>query len=127
MGLTITVVKKDSNAITLSITGQIDSNTVKDFDRQISTAANEPTKAVILDLAQTEYINSAAIAAVCKAKNALKRRNAQLIMINLQPQIEKVFEIMHLLPTLNVFKNTAELDEYLDKIQKEFIDQQQTD
>jgi len=31
--------------------------------------------------------------------------------------VEKAFEVMELLPTLNIFKDVQELDEYLTKIQ----------
>ena len=38
--------------------------------------------------------------------------------MNLQPQIRKVFDIVSALPTMQVFKNIEELDEYLDVMQK---------
>ena len=38
--------------------------------------------------------------------------------MNLQPQIQKVFDILKAIPTLKVFANIRELDQYLDLMQK---------
>jgi hypothetical protein len=38
--------------------------------------------------------------------------------MNLQPQIQKVFDILKAIPSLKVFANIQELDEYLDLMQK---------
>ena len=41
--------------------------------------------------------------------------------MNLQPQIEKVFEIIKALPDQRIFKDIEELDRYLDRMQKKVI------
>ena len=38
--------------------------------------------------------------------------------MNLQPQIQKVFDILKAIPSLKVFASIEELDNYLDKMQK---------
>jgi hypothetical protein len=43
--------------------------------------------------------------------------SGNLVIINLQPQGEKVFEILRLIPVLEVFASKEELDEYLLKVQ----------
>jgi len=43
-------------------------------------------------------------------------------MMNLQPQVKKAFEIMNLIPNLNVFEDEKELDEYLAKVQQRITD-----
>jgi anti-anti-sigma regulatory factor len=57
-----------------------------------------------------------------KAKTSLARRGGELVLTNLQPQVEKVFEIVRLLPALGVFQNQQELDEYLETIQHRIMD-----
>ena len=69
-------------------------------------------------MAQVDFITSSGVGTITKAKKTLDQRGADLAMINLQPQVQKVFEIMDLLPTLNVFENTEELDEYLTRVQR---------
>ena len=46
-----------------------------------------------------------------------------IFMINVQPQVKKVFEIMQLGPVLNVFESVQELDEYLEKIQDRIVEE----
>ena len=40
------------------------------------------------------------------------------MFMHLQPQIKKVFDILNALPSLQVFASVAELDSYLDAMQK---------
>ncbi len=40
------------------------------------------------------------------------------MFMHLQPQIRKVFDILNALPTLRVFSNIQEMDQYLDTMQK---------
>jgi anti-anti-sigma factor len=65
-----------------------------------------------------EFMSSVGVGLINDTKNKLKAKNAEFAMINLQPAIKKVFEIMSLLPTLNVFESVEELDDYLGKIQR---------
>jgi len=41
-----------------------------------------------------------------------------MVFINLQPQIQKVFDILKAIPSLKVFASIQELDRYLDLMQK---------
>ena len=53
-----------------------------------------------------------------QTKKALKATNGRIVFINLQPQIQKVFDILKAIPSLKVFANIQELDQYLDLMQK---------
>jgi hypothetical protein len=48
----------------------------------------------------------------------LDKGNGKIIFMHLQRQIKKVFEILNALPTLQVFSNIQELDDYLDAMQR---------
>ena len=88
------------------------------MDEEICSILTETTKTLVLDLAGVDFITSAGIGIIAKAKASLKQKGGDLAMINLQPQIIKVFEIMRLLPVLNVFASKEELDEYLGRVQR---------
>jgi len=45
-----------------------------------------------------------------------------LLLINAQPQIKKVFEIINALPSLAIFKDVEELDNYLTSMQQSVIE-----
>jgi sigma-B regulation protein RsbU (phosphoserine phosphatase) len=53
---------------------------------------------------------------------SLMRNYGDLAILNPQPQVRKVFDIMKLLPAMNVFANIKELDEYLTRIQKQVVE-----
>jgi anti-anti-sigma regulatory factor len=48
----------------------------------------------------------------------MEARNGSLLLVNVQPQVQKVFDIVKALPSQSVFKSVAELDEYLDYMQR---------
>ncbi|MBU1232920.1 MAG: anti-sigma factor antagonist, partial [Proteobacteria bacterium] len=57
------------------------------------------------------------------AKKKLKALGGQLGLLNLQPQIQKVFDIIKALPSFQIFDSTAELDRYLTAIQKKVLEE----
>jgi anti-anti-sigma factor len=118
MGLTVKIKQTDSGTVTVSPTGSLDSETYRLLDVEIGGVLAEPIETLVLDLANVDFITSSGVGVITKAKTMLSQRGADLAMTNLQPQVEKVFEIMDLLPMLNVFANTEELDEYLGKVQR---------
>ncbi|NLI33918.1 MAG: hypothetical protein GX422_14245 [Deltaproteobacteria bacterium] len=46
-------------------------------------------------------------------------------MMNLQPQIKRVFEIINALPSLQIFSSIQELDDYLTEMQRQTIQETQ--
>ena len=88
---------------------------------QLSDAVGRATNGaeiIVLDLSSLKMITSAGVGIVMKAQTSLAKRGGELMMLNMQPQIKKVFEIVRLLPTLQVFDDTQEMDNYLIKIQQ---------
>ncbi len=46
-------------------------------------------------------------------RKQLKERGGQAAFINMQPQINEVFEIIKALPGVNIFRDLAEFDAYI--------------
>jgi anti-sigma B factor antagonist len=118
MKLKIRIRQTKPGVITLSPIGPIDTETSSTLDKEICRILTKACKTLVLDMAGVDYITSAAIGIIAKTKASLKKNNGDLAMINLQPQVKKVFEIIRLLPTLNVFASKEELDKYLGKVQR---------
>ena len=79
---------------------------------------------VILDLADLDYISSAGLRVIFRIQKAVKSAGGQVLVVNLKPQVKKVFEIVDALPTMAVFKSYDEMDEYLDVMQRREIEKQ---
>ena len=124
MTLSIRVKQTKPGLVTLFPVGHIDSDTAPKLDQEITRLLAEPIKTLVLDMEEVAFLSSAGVGTIAKTKTALNRKGAELAMINLQPQIKKVFEIIRLLPTFNVFESVQELDEYLAKVQKKIADEQ---
>ena len=78
-------------------------------------------RGIRLDLSRLAYISSMGMRVVMKLMKDLRAQNAVFQMVNLQPQIRKVFEIAAALPKEEVFKNVKEADAYLDEMQKRVL------
>lgn len=123
MRLTIGVEKTGPGIVTLKPQGVVDGKTYELLDNAVSEALEQPIRVLILDMEAVEFITSAGIGTIIKAKVSLARKGAELTLTNLQPQVEKVFEIIRLLPTFKVFRDRDELDEYLGRIQRRMTGQ----
>lgn len=78
---------------------------------------------LVLDLSALEYISSAGIRCIFKARKALATRHGKVLVSNPQPQIRKVFDMVKAVPLSDVFASTEELDAYLEAMQRKVIEQ----
>jgi anti-sigma B factor antagonist len=123
MKLAIAVKRAKPDAVTLTLRGTLDGETCALLDREVDKALTQPVRTLVLDMAGVEFITSAGIGTIMKARTSLSRQQADLAIIGMQPQVRKVFEIIRVLPKLKVYKDQAELDEYLGRIQRQMTGQ----
>lgn len=123
MTLLVNLNNINTHSVKMSLSGSINSDTADILDAEIARLLDNAISTLVLDFSDITYISSAGVGVIMKAKTSLTRRKGDLAMINLQPQVKKVFEIIRLLPALNVFESVEELDEYLGKIQQSVIDE----
>lgn len=123
MALTIRTINPTDLSIKLSLDGNLDNDTVAGFDREIERLLKTPFQTVVLDLEDLQFVSSVGIGVLMKLRARLSRQKTELITINLPPQIQKVLEIMRLVPVMNVFENVEDLDNYLMKVQEKIIDE----
>ena len=124
MALDIKIIKKKNYVYSVKLNGSIDTETHQKLEEELNEIIDEKTKAVILDMGGVEYISSIGIRVVIWAKKALEEKQATFAMINLRPQIKKVFDIMKILPMFDIFDDMPEADKYIDQVIKEEIEKQ---
>jgi anti-anti-sigma factor len=124
MSLTIAVTRTGPGAVTLTLRGHLDGQTCTLLDREVGLALSEPICTMVLDMAGVNLVTSAGVATILKARTSLTRQKAGLAMVGMQPQVQRVFEIIRVLPLLKVFRDQAELDEYLGRIQRQMTGQE---
>ena len=107
-----------AGAVTVKLTGSLDTATAPELERQLGPVLAEPVKDLVFDLAQLKFISSAGLRVFSTTRKTLKERGGQASFVSMQPQIQEVFEIMKSLPGVAIFKSVAELDSYLEARQR---------
>ena len=102
-----------AGAVTVQLTGSLDTATAPELERQLAPVLASQARDLVFDLARLKFISSAGLRVFSAARKTIKERGGQTSFVNMQPQIQKVFEIMKALPGVAVFQSTAELDSYL--------------
>ena len=102
----------------VKLVGRFDTLTAPQGEKELQPVVAGSAKYVIFDLAGLTFISSAGLRVLLGTRKALAARGAQLHLINLQPQIAKVLDIVKALPGINVFKSLTEMDEYLAAMQR---------
>jgi anti-anti-sigma factor len=118
MSLTVKVDEKAPGIHVVSPIGSLDIMNYTTLQKEIDSLLKESPKVIILDLKDLDYITSSGVGVIIKTRKIMKNNNGQVLLVNLQPQIEKVLEIIKALPDQQIFKDIEELDGYLDKMQK---------
>jgi anti-sigma B factor antagonist len=122
MSLTVSSSEKMPRVFILQPIGSLDSNTYLVLEKKVEYLLQEgQAKHLTFDMAGVNYISSMGVRVVLKAQKELKLRGGSLSLMNMQPQIKKVFEIINALPSMQVFSSIEELDRYLAEMQRQTI------
>lgn len=117
MALEIQITKdlspKNAGAVVVKLNGSLDTVTAPDLERQLTPVLAGPVRDLVFDLANLKFVSSAGLRVFSMSRKQLKERGGQASFINMQPQIQEVFEIIKALPGIAIFKDVAELDRYL--------------
>ena len=117
MPFKVIVNKKEPGIYSVTVMGDLDSNTAPVFEKEMNTILVPSTQAVIINMEGVSYISSLGIGAIFKVTNSLNNQKATLLLTNLQPQIKKVMDTVRALPD-SIFTSIEEADNYLRILQK---------
>jgi len=62
--------------------------------------------------------HGAGLKVIAKGCRMMKEKGGNILVISMQPQIQRVFDTVKELPNLRMFKNQEEMDDYLDALQE---------
>ena len=103
---------------TMRLEGRLDDETAGDLDRELDALLAGAVKTLVFDLAGLEYTTSAGLRSFLRAQKTMKQRSGQVLFVNVQPPVQKVFDIARAADLDTVFRSRRELDAYLDTMQK---------
>jgi anti-anti-sigma factor len=120
MPLKVTVETKPGGTyVVLRPEGSIDAATYTTLAVEVEAVLQKSPSLLIFDLEKVGYVSSAGIGVVLAAEKAMKKAGGKTLLVNLKPQIKKVFDIVQALPAEQVFISVRELDQYLADIQRQ--------
>ncbi|MBN1897565.1 MAG: STAS domain-containing protein [Spirochaetes bacterium] len=99
----ITKRTKDQFVI-LAISGSLDLNNIKPVKEIFEDEIKKGTKYVVIDMKELAYIDSSGIGSFIGLMSKLRQIGGQVILMNMSPEIERIFSMTKLLAFFKVFK-----------------------
>lgn len=122
MPLSIEIHAEPHEGKRVSLAGSLDSDTATQLQDKIDHEIDSTVHMVIMDLKRLEFLSSAGLRVIFKTKKQMESHHGKFMLLNLQPQVRKVFDIIKALDGMNVFKSQEEMDEYLTAMQNKVLD-----
>lgn len=123
--LQISIAKKSSGIVIVTLKGQIDSDTYVTLQKKLEPVLRSPVRVMVFDMKGISYVSSMGINTILMTRDTVEKGGGHLLLVNLQPQIVKLFDILKTLLSKDVFKTIEELDAYLASVQQKEADNRQ--
>ena len=122
MPLTIEIHAEPHEGKRVSLAGSLDNDTAAQLQDKIDHEIDSTVHMLIMDLKRLEFLSSAGLRVIFKTKKYMDSHDGKFMLLNLQPQVRKVFYFIKALDGMNVFKSQQEMDDYLTAMQNKVLD-----
>ena len=109
---------KEPGSYVIACDGRLDTETSPQLEKEVKWLLQKAPQLLALDLKGVNYMSSAGVRILIMAQKGVKPHGGKLALLNIQPPVKKVLEIINALPNQKIFKDMEELDRYLDAIQR---------
>ena len=123
MSLQIDLTEKKPGLVEVALDGRLDTETSEQLEARLNDLLKTEPRAVRFNMESLAYVSSMGIRVLFKTFKTLRQKKAMFLMSNLQPQIQKVFDIAEALPPESIFATVKEADEYFDAMQRKVLEQ----
>ena len=121
--MSLKIVQENSNPPTIALDGRLDTHTAPELDKTLEgVLARQGITRLVFELSKLEYLSSAGIRCFIRARKAIEPAGGKVAIVNPQPAVRKVLDIVKAIPKGGIFGSVAELDAYLDDIQRKVRD-----
>jgi anti-sigma B factor antagonist len=83
----------DSSRVVVAVRGEIDLFTAPELKQRLTEAIEAGRNQIVVDLSQTTFLDSTALGVLIGAVKRLRSDHGQLVLVNVDPNIAKTFEI----------------------------------
>ena len=116
MSLEIGIADRGEKAKMIALSGRLDAESAPSLETKLEKLLVSTPSILVFDLAGVEYISSAGLRLIFMALKRVREIGGETLLVNLQPQIAQVFEVLNA-PDTPVFDSLEELDRYIDSLQ----------
>ncbi len=113
MGLNIEVKEKEAQSFIVKPKGELNTDTYQILEDRLKELL-PVAKAIIFEMGELSYVSSMGLSALFRIKLALEENQGTIALVNLQPQVQTVFDAMKILSP-QMFASLQEADDYLDR------------
>lgn len=125
MPLKITTEERKPGVFVARLAGRLDSTTCPGCEEKIKSLLKKSPRVLMFDLKDLEYISSMGLRIVMEAQKALHGRGRHVLLLHVQPQVAKVFDLAEILPKTSLFDSVESADIFLEAVQnKELLKDQ---
>ena len=102
----------------LVLKGRLDAETSTQVEQWIDQVLAKRPWRVVFDLERLSYISSAGVRILLKTRKLMAARGGTTVVAKAQASVKRVFDLLHVLNVNEMFDNEADLDAYLDSVQR---------
>ena len=112
MALDVTIHEKEHTVFVVTPKGEINTETYQLLENKLKDITPK-ARALVFEMGDVSYISSMGLSALFRIKLALEEHSGVIAIVNMQPQVQLVFDTMKILSP-QTFASLQEADEYLD-------------
>jgi anti-anti-sigma factor len=109
-------------ATVVRIGGTLEADTVAAARTLLDPVVAAAPRVAVFDFGGLSFLSSVGISLLIETRRRLEAVGTKIFVTNMQPQIARVMDIVQALPGNAVFKDTAEMDEYLAEMQRRVLE-----
>lgn len=119
MSESLLVDRRPDGTTFLFLKGRLDAETAPQVEDWIDQVLAKRPWRLVFDLERLSYISSAGVRIILKARKTMAARGGTTVMAKPQASVRRVFDLLHVLNVNEMFDNEADLDAYLDSVQRD--------
>lgn len=103
------ITEREQHGVTIfTLEGRVDSEGAVDMDLALQTAVTEGKIKIVLEMSDVRYINSAGLRTLADILTQVQENQGQLYLVNLNPKVNRVFQIIGFDKFFKIFPNVDE-------------------
>jgi anti-sigma B factor antagonist len=106
--LSLTLGKSPEGTGILKVEGVVDAFTIKQFEAAFKRFEEQGIRSIVVDIAKMDYINSAGLSLLIRAKSEASKHKADVVLVRPQNSVVNIFKIMGLMDLFRIASSVEE-------------------